>query len=113
MNSFVMKLFTKRQTGLAQSFAMPMSRVAGAVTLAMAALAFAPAHAQSTNATPVPSDDDAAAQTAADALTAPVSGSEQQDLPNVAMSSQIVFQVLAAEVALQRGQPAPAYQTYL
>jgi len=35
------------------------------------------------------------------------------DLPNRELTSQIVFQVLAAEVALQRGQPAPAYQTYL
>ena len=31
----------------------------------------------------------------------------------MAASSQIVFQVLAAEVALQRDQAAPAYQTYL
>ena len=75
----------------------------------------APARTRRTpNATPVPSaDDQSAAQNAADLLTAPVSGKETQDLPNVAMSSQIVFQVLAAEVALQRGQPAPAYQTYL
>lgn len=38
---------------------------------------------------------------------------EQKDLPNVALTSQIVYQVLAAEVALQRNLPAPAYQTYL
>jgi len=34
-------------------------------------------------------------------------------LPHVALTGQIVYQVLAAEVALQRNQPAPAYQTYL
>ena len=114
MNSFVMKLFAKRQASSAHSFAMPMSRIAGAIALAMAALACVPAHAQEPNATPVPSaDDQSDAQNAADLLTAPVSGAETQDLPNVAMSSQIVFQVLAAEVALQRGQPAPAFQTYL
>lgn len=39
--------------------------------------------------------------------------SDTVDLPNRELSSQIVFQVLAAEVALQRGQAAPAYQTYL
>jgi len=37
----------------------------------------------------------------------------QQNLPSVQLNSQIVFQVLAAEIALQRGQAAPAYQTYL
>ena len=43
----------------------------------------------------------------------PPSAEDQKSLPDVAMTSQIVFQVLAAEVALQRDQPAPAYQTYL
>jgi tetratricopeptide (TPR) repeat protein len=38
---------------------------------------------------------------------------QQQDLPNNELTGQIVFQVLAAEIALQRGQVAPAYQTYL
>jgi tetratricopeptide (TPR) repeat protein len=114
MNPFVTKLFTKRQAGSTRSFAMPMSRIAGAVAVALAALAFTPAFAQDPDASPAPGgDDQAAAQNAADLLTAPVSGDEKQDLPNVAMSSQIVFQVLAAEVALQRGQPAPAFQTYL
>jgi tetratricopeptide (TPR) repeat protein len=114
MNSFVTKLFTKRQAGSMRSFAMPMSRIAGAVAFALAALAFTPAHAQDPDSSPATgSDDQAAAQNAADLLTAPVSGDEKQDLPNVAVSSQIVFQVLAAEVALQRGQPAPAFQTYL
>ncbi|WP_153101446.1 tetratricopeptide repeat protein [Paraburkholderia hayleyella] len=42
-----------------------------------------------------------------------LSTEEKKDLPDVALTGQIVFQVLAAEVALQRKQPAPAYQTYL
>ncbi|MCX8565464.1 MAG: Tetratricopeptide repeat-containing protein [Glomeribacter sp. 1016415] len=37
----------------------------------------------------------------------------QRTLPSVKLTSQIMFLVLAAELALQRGQPAPAYQTYL
>ncbi|KMZ12337.1 TPR domain protein [Candidatus Burkholderia humilis] len=113
MNPFVMKLFAKRQTGSTRSFTTPLSRITGAVALALTALAFTPAYAQDPDSSPVPAADDQAAQNAVDLLTAPVSGAEQQDLPNVAMSSQIVFQVLAAEVALQRGQPAPAFQTYL
>ncbi len=118
MNPSVTKLFTKCQAGSTRSFVMPMSRIAGAATFALAALAFTPAHAQNPDSSPVPAgdsagNDQAAAQNAADLLTAPVSGDEKQNLPDVALSSQIVFQVLAAEVALQRGQPAPAYQTYL
>jgi len=46
------------------------------------------------------------------ASSAPVDD-ETKDLPKRALDSQIMFQVLAAEMALQRGQPAPAYQTYL
>ncbi|MCG1019463.1 MULTISPECIES: tetratricopeptide repeat protein [Burkholderiaceae] len=38
---------------------------------------------------------------------------EQKALPRLPLTSQVVYQVLAAEVALQRNQPAPAYQTYL
>jgi tetratricopeptide (TPR) repeat protein len=112
MNPFVTKLFTKRQVKSMRSFAMPMSRIAGAVAVALAALAFTPAFAQDSSPAP-DGDDQAAAQNAADMLTAPVNGDEKQDLPNISLSSQIVFQVLAAEVALQRGQPAPAFQTYL
>ncbi len=113
MNPFVSKLFTKRQAGSSRSFAMPLSRIAGAVAVAMAAFVFSPAYAQDSGSSSAPGDDQAAAQNAVDLLTAPVAGDEKQDLPNVAMSSQIVFQVLAAETALQRGQPAPAFQTYL
>ncbi|KMQ80416.1 TPR domain protein [Candidatus Burkholderia pumila] len=112
MNPFVTKLHMLRQAGSARSFTMPLSRIAGVVAFALAALAFTPAFAQD-DSSPAPGDDPSAMQSAVDALTAPVSGDEKQDLPNVAMSSQIVFQVLAAEVALQRGQPAPAYKTYL
>lgn len=40
-------------------------------------------------------------------------GEDTKDLPNVELSGEIVFQVLAAEISLQRGDPAPAYQTYI
>jgi len=114
MNLFVMKLLSKRSAEPVKNCGTPVSRIAGAVALAIAALAFAPAHAQNPARLPAPTaDDQAAAISAADVLTAPPTGKESQDLPNIALSSQILFQVLAAEVALQRGQPAPAYQTYL
>ncbi len=38
---------------------------------------------------------------------------EQKDIPLRFLTNQIVFQVLSAELALQRGQAAAAYQTYL
>jgi len=38
---------------------------------------------------------------------------ETKNLPNVRLTSQILFQVLASEIALQRGQPANAYRTYI
>ncbi|MGA7780331.1 MAG: tetratricopeptide repeat protein, partial [Paraburkholderia sp.] len=75
--------------------------------LALWALAAMPAHAQD----PSPDTDDNSVAMP-DALGGQ-SADDQKDLPDVQLSSQIVFQVLAAEVALQRGQPAPAYQTYL
>ncbi|HEX7933088.1 MAG TPA: tetratricopeptide repeat protein, partial [Paraburkholderia sp.] len=65
------------------------------------------AHAQD----PQPGPDDNSV-TLTDSL-GPASAEEEKSLPNVQLTSQIVFQVLAAEVALQRNQPAPAYQTYL
>jgi predicted Zn-dependent protease len=79
----------------------------GAAALAVWALAAVPAHAQD----PSPDRDDSSVTTP-DAL-GPASAEDQKSLPSVPLSSQIVFQVLAAEVALQRDQPAPAYQTYL
>ncbi|SAL43457.1 TPR repeat-containing protein [Caballeronia terrestris] len=117
MNLFVTKLFSKRTAALADG-GTPFTRIAGAVALAVVAFAFVPACAQNPpqsqaqNQTPAPAPDDQAVS-AADLLTAPTTAKESQDLPGIALSSQIVFQVLAAEVALQRGQPAPAYQTYL
>jgi predicted Zn-dependent protease len=79
----------------------------GAAALAVWALAAMPAHAQD----PSPDSDDTSV-TLPDPL-GPATAEDQKALPDVQLSSQIVFQVLAAEVALQRDQPAPAYQTYL
>ncbi|MEX3956555.1 tetratricopeptide repeat protein [Trinickia sp. EG282A] len=87
--------------------AAPLGRIAAAVVCAWTLALAAPAFAQD----PAPSDDSASAAPA-DAF-APSLPAETQDLPNVELSSQIVFQVLAAEIALQRNEPAPAYQTYL
>src|SRR5260364_104705 len=38
---------------------------------------------------------------------------ERDSLPPLALTSQIIFRVLAAEIAVQRNLFAPAYQTYL
>jgi tetratricopeptide (TPR) repeat protein len=81
-------------------------RLVGAAALAAWTLAALPAHAQD----PSPDTDDNSVSVQ-DAFGA--DADEQKNLPDVPLSSQIVFQVLAAEVALQRNQPAPAYQTYL
>ncbi|HTH75169.1 MAG TPA: tetratricopeptide repeat protein [Trinickia sp.] len=83
----------------------PAGRIVAAVLCAWTFVAL-PAHAQD----PAPSDDSAASPSD---LFGPALPDEKKDLPDVALSSQIVFQVLAAEIALQRDQPAPAYQTYL
>ena len=117
MNLSFVKLFSKQRAATAQTSGArgkPVypSKLAAAVAFAVAAFALAPAYAQSPAQLPTP-DDDQSAISAADLITAPPTGKEVQDLPNVAASSQIVFQVLAAEVALQRNQAAPAYQTYL
>lgn len=117
MNLSFVKLFSKQRAATAETIAargkpvLP-SKLAAAVALAVAAFAFGPAYAQSPAQLPTP-DDDQASISAADLITAPPTGKETQDLPKIAASSQIVFQVLAAEVALQRNQAAPAYQTYL
>ncbi len=98
------KLFQKRRTALARGpLAAPVRRAIGAALLAATAFAALPAQAQD----PV-SDDDVA-----EGLQIPALPEEKKDLPNLPLTAQIVYQVLAAEVALQRGQPAPAYQTYL
>ncbi|WP_213297699.1 tetratricopeptide repeat protein [Paraburkholderia sacchari] len=82
-------------------------RLIGAAVLAAWALTTSSAYAQDQ----APTSDDTSV-TMPD-MFGPASPDEKKDLPGVALSSQIVFQVLAAEIALQRNQPAPAYQTYL
>ena len=118
MNLSFVKLFSKRpasafpashapHAALAASANSSARRVLSAAVLAVWALAAVPAHAQD----PSPDSDDTSV-TLPDPL-GPASAEDQKSLPGVQLSSQIVFQVLAAEVALQRNQPAPAYQTYL
>ncbi len=94
------KLLQKRP---AVARAVPVRRALGAALIAAWTLAAFPAHAQD------PAPDDAVPQSAFERALP----DEKKDLPNVSLTSQIVYQVLAAEVALQRNQPAPAYQTYL
>ncbi|CAH2770158.1 MAG: FIG140336: TPR domain protein [uncultured Caballeronia sp.] len=115
MNLSFVKLFSKQraataQTGPTRGKPVYPSKLAVAVAFAVAVFALAPAYAQSPAQLPAP-DDDQSAISAADLITAPTTGKEVQD--NIPVTSQIVFQVLAAEVALQRNQAAPAYQTYL
>jgi tetratricopeptide (TPR) repeat protein len=108
------KLFSKRP---AAAPALPTAavtkrtrsarRLLGATILAAWTLALNPAHAQD----PSPASDDNSAL--ATDMFAPASAEEKKDLPNFALTSQIAFQILAAEIALQRDQPAPAYQTYM
>ena len=108
MNLSFVKLFSKRPARTSRvPHAVSARRLLGAAALAVWALAAMPAHAQD----PSPDTDDNSVSMP-DALGAPTAD-DQKNLPDVALSSQIVFQVLAAEVALQRDQPAPAYQTYL
>lgn len=103
-----LKLLSKRPVALrfAQRLA-PVGRIVAATVCALS-LAVQPACAQDTP--PAPADDSSAADSDSFAPGLPT---ETKNLPNVALTSQIVFQVLAAEIALQRSQPAPAYQTYL
>jgi len=108
MNLSFVKLFSKRPASASRvPHAVSARRLLGAAALAVWALAAVPAHAQD----PSPDSDDTTV-TLPDPL-GPASAEDQKSLPDVPLSSQIVFQVLAAEVALQRDQPAPAYQTYL
>ncbi|MEA3117017.1 MAG: hypothetical protein QOI13_287, partial [Paraburkholderia sp.] len=90
----------------------PVGRIVSAVVCAWALAALAcPAHAQD-SASPVDSTSAAPSDPQLDLASSSLPD-ETKDLPSVPLSSQIVFQVLAAEVALQRNEPAPAYQTYL
>ncbi|MFL9964110.1 tetratricopeptide repeat protein [Paraburkholderia sediminicola] len=108
MNLSFVKLFSKRPARASRvPHTVSARRMLGAAVLAVWALAVMPAHAQD----PSPDSDDSSV-TLSDPL-GPASAQDQKALPSVPLSSQIVFQVLAAEVALQRDQPAPAYQTYL
>jgi tetratricopeptide (TPR) repeat protein len=103
-----LKLFSERPANVSRvPRGVSARRLLGAAAIALWTLAANPAHAQ--DSPPAPGDNSAAAPDMFD----PALQAERKDLPNVALTSQIVFQVLAAEVALQRSQPAPAYQTYL
>ncbi|HEY3538005.1 MAG TPA: tetratricopeptide repeat protein [Trinickia sp.] len=85
----------------------PVGRIAAGLVAAFALAAY-PAFAQD----PAPSDDSATASSSTDLFSSSLP-EETKGLPDVPLTSQIVFQVLAAEIALQRNEPAPAYQTYL
>lgn len=106
--SFV-KLFAKRPSALAPRLpvAVGARRLVGVAVLAAWALTTSSAWAQD----PSPDTDDTSVSIPD--VFGPETADEKKDLPDVSLSSQIVFQVLAAEIALQRDQPAPAYQTYL
>ncbi|MBR8328166.1 hypothetical protein KDW40_20790, partial [Burkholderia cenocepacia] len=97
------KLLQERPAAVRGARAFPVRRALGAALFAAWTLTAFPAHAQD------PASDDAEPQGAFEH----VMPDEQKNLPGVPLTSQIVYQVLAAEVALQRNQPAPAYQTYL
>ncbi len=66
----------------------------------------------SINAHAAASTDSDDGYTAPETLFAP-SAQEKKDFPPLALNSQILFQVLSAEIALRRNQPETAYQTYL
>lgn len=56
----------------------------------------------------------AISQTAATPAAEPVTMTVAPEaLPSVPLTEQILFQVLASEIALQRGQPGPAYRSYM
>ncbi len=98
MNLSFVKLFSKRPARASRvPHAVSARRLLGAAALAVWALAAMPAHAQD----PSPDTDDNSVSMP-DALGAQTA-EDQKNLPDVPLSSQIVFQVLAAEVALQRG----------
>ena len=97
------KLLQKRPAAQVRGLrAAPVRRALGAALIAAWTFTALPAHAQD------PSPDGAS-----QSEFEPTLPEEKKDLPNLPLTSQILYQVLAAEVALQRNQPAPAYQTYL
>ena len=101
------KLLAKRRPAVLRMPGSGARRLIAAAVVSAWALTTTVAHAQD----PSPGTDDTSV-TMPDVL-GPATADEKKDLPNVPLSSQVVFQVLAAEVALQRDQPAPAYQTYM
>ena len=109
MNLSFVKLFSKRPASAvpraARRVRSPLARCRRACRLGAGRRARA-------RAGPVARLPDDTSVTLPDPL-GPATAEDQKSLPSVPLSSQIVFQVLAAEVALQRDQPAPAYQTYL
>jgi predicted Zn-dependent protease len=110
------KLFSKLPTTALSMRTLPVAvlilwGLAGATANAQAP-APAPAAAPIDAAAPVASAPLAASAPVAASATLSLDGSPK-DIPDVALTSQILFQVLAAEISLQRGQLAPAYQTYL
>jgi len=106
MNFPFVKLFSKFSTTALSMRAIPLAACLlwglGVTSTAAQAQAASPPVAASAPDTPAMA---AAKPTSLDG--------DAKDIPGVALTGQIVFQVLAAEFALQRGQPAPAYQTYL
>lgn len=74
-----------------------------AVGLLCGAAWLPPAHAQISDAPPQ----------GASAPLAQGSAPKEENLPHEALTSEIMFQVLAAEIGLQRGALGPAYNTYL
>jgi tetratricopeptide (TPR) repeat protein len=108
MNLSFVKLFSRCEARASRvPHTVSARRLAGAAVLAAWTFTALPAHAQApepnTGTSVVSAPDDFDMEWA----------DEKKDLPNVPLTSQIVFQVLAAEIALQRDEPAPAYQTYL
>ncbi|WP_052810876.1 tetratricopeptide repeat protein [Pandoraea vervacti] len=97
------------------------------VTCASAIMAFMPsssAFAQTAQKAPAPASAPAAAPAAPGAAkaasadvdseaVAPNANVPGEKLPNVALSSEVVFEVLAAELSLQQGNLAPAFNTYI
>ncbi|WP_153076331.1 tetratricopeptide repeat protein [Paraburkholderia bonniea] len=105
MNLSFVKLLTQRATCVPHT--LSARRMLSAFVLAAWSLASMPSYAQDSS----PDSDDTSAAVAEGSGV--LSTGEEKNLPDIPLSGQIVFQVLAAEVALQRDQPAPAYQTYL
>ncbi|WP_374618766.1 tetratricopeptide repeat protein [Pandoraea sp.] len=79
------------------------------------AIQTAPASAPSTSPakTDAPETASAASAEVGGAAASPDASTPREKLPNVALSSEIVFEVVAAELSLQQGDLAPAFNTYI